>query len=310
MVHLGKKTRNRIGVIGDLMLDSYIIGESSRLSPEAPVPVLLHAETQHRPGGAANVAVNIASLGCTPDLVGVVGQDAAADALRRALRESGVRDNYVTSRKKIQTIQKTRVISAGHHIVRIDSESTVAIPKDLEDVLMSVIARHIQKWSAVVLSDYAKGLFTDRLAKEVIRLARKDHVPVIVDPKPMNARKFLNATVFTPNHREAAEVAGVESIRKAGRYIQSLLRGAVLITQGGDGMTLFEGKQERHFPALRKEVIDITGAGDTVVAALAVALSNGESLQNAASYANRAAGVVVGKFGTSAVSKLELKNVA
>lgn len=302
-----------IAVVGDLMLDRFVWGRVSRISPEAPVPVVEIERESFHLGGAANVARNLASLGATPLLLGVVGDDDPASQLRRALRERGLSDDAVLADGARRTTVKTRIIAGSQQVVRTDWESVTDLSGDVEARALDALADIIGRARAVVLSDYAKGTLTPRVIERAIELAHEHGVPILVDPKLRRYRLYQGVTLVTPNLYEAARFAGMavvtdDDIAQAAETILNELGcTAVLITRGEHGMTLFEtGRPPHHIPTFAREVFDVSGAGDTVIAAAALALAAGASLAEAAELANRAAGVVVGKLGTATVELEEL----
>ncbi|MHA1439884.1 MAG: D-glycero-beta-D-manno-heptose-7-phosphate kinase [Promethearchaeota archaeon] len=297
----------KIGVIGDLMLDQFIWGDVERISPEAPVPVVFVEKESFVPGGAGNTANNIASLGGKTFIVGLIGEDSAGQKLKKEFKKRGINTQGIFKNRKKSSIQKIRVIARGQQMIRIDKENNSYIDNQIEKKIINFIATHIKYWDAIVISDYAKGFVTKNLARAVIQLAKKYKKPVIGDTKPKHASYFKNVTILMPNHKEAVEIAGVEDFKKAGKRIQKKLKCNVLITQGADGMTLFEDKKIKHFSARAKEVFDVSGAGDTVVGAFALAQTAGADLETATAIANETAGIVVGKVGTATVSLEELK---
>lgn len=295
-------------VVGDLMLDRYWHGTASRISPEAPVPVVNVGQSEDRIGGAGNVALNIASLGAGASLVGVVGQDDAADSLKTRLSSAGIHCDFQVSESK-PTITKLRVISRHQQLLRLDfeeiflEEDCVLLPQKAEQLLPNV--------GALVLSDYAKGALTN--PQPLIKLARQQYVPVLVDPKGTDFERYRGATVLTPNLAEFEAVVGVcrneQTIVENGvELLRQLDIDALLITRSEQGMTLLrKDMQALHLPARAREVFDVTGAGDTVISVLATALAAGEELPEAVAMANIAAGIVVGKLGTAIVSMPELR---
>lgn len=301
-------------VAGDLMLDEFVWGGVSRISPEAPVPVV---EVQRRTcvaGGAANTAANVAALGGRPVLAGLVGNDSAGNTVCELLGQKDVDVAPVVRDRHRPTTTKTRVVAHGQQVVRIDQEAPGAIPPDLEDALLGRIDRVLPGVRGCVVSDYGKGVVTPRFAAELIARCRAAGVPVVVDPKGVEYRKYRGAAVVKPNQLEAGrvlnrELRDAEAVRQAGRELLDLLGAdaAVLITQGAAGMTLFErGRPPAHVPAQAREVYDVTGAGDTVAGTLALALAGGATLEAACRLASAAAAVVVGKAGTATVSLDEL----
>ncbi len=298
--------RARLLVVGDVMLDRYWFGEVARISPEAPVPVVKIDRTEERPGGAANVARNAAALGANVSLLSVVGRDEAGSTLKRLLRKDGVAAQLHTDRA-LRTTIKLRVIGRQQQLVRVDFEtapSHEALASKLKD-----FERLLGRVDGVVLSDYGKGGLTH--ITRMIRLARDAGKPVLVDPKGDDYARYRGATLITPNRSEFREVAGgwkseAELTRKAHALARELRAAALLVTRSEEGMTLYSGKRRVHVPAQAREVFDVSGAGDTVIATLGVMLAIGVDLEEAVRYANRAAGIVVGKFGTAVTTPEEL----
>ena len=304
----------KILVVGDVMLDRYWWGDVGRISPEAPVPVVRLLKTTMAAGGAANVAVNIAGLGADPILFGIVGMDDEADLIRGVLKESGVSPVYSVEVADRATTVKTRVIAHSQQVTRIDQETDANVDEAWESRLREKLRSLVSTADAIILSDYAKGLLTDRLVADVIEMAAASEKSVLVDPKGKDYAKYRGATIITPNRREAAEACNFQEnlnnmVELAGaKLINDLEIDAVLITQGEAGMTLFRRDYEsKHFPAAARKVYDVTGAGDTVIATLGTSLGAGADLESATRLANVAAGLVVEQIGTSAVSLPELQ---
>lgn len=297
----------RVVVVGDVMLDRYLFGGTSRVSPEAPVPIVHVKETEDRPGGAANVAVNLAALGVQTTLLGIVGKDDEASALEAALQRKSVECRF-TIASGWPTITKSRVQSRGQQLIRFDREG--ALPEGSRD-LTAALASLLENTNAVVLSDYGKGSLADIGA--MIATCRDIGVPVFVDPKGNDFAKYRGATLITPNQGEFDVVAGIsqtddELIAHAQSLITELDLAALLVTRSEKGMLLLEDGGEADLLSTRaREVYDVTGAGDTVIAVLAAALASGEPLKAAAQLANLAAGLVVGKIGVASVTPSELK---
>lgn len=302
-----------IVVVGDLMLDEFVWGSVSRISPEAPVPVVEVSGYSFHLGGAANVAHNLHSLGSEPRLVGILGEDDAARRLRQVLGEAGISAEGLLTDPTRPTTLKTRIIAHGQQVVRADRESTKDISRSLEKRALARVAAALDRASALVLSDYSKGTLTRELITECTHLARRRRLPVLVDPKITRFGAYQRASLVTPNIHEVERITGVPisdlpGLARAARVILGKLRcQAVLVTRGEQGMSLFEkGKPPVHIGATAREVFDVTGAGDTVIATIAFALSGGASLAESARLANRAAGIVVGKLGTAAVDSQAL----
>ena len=297
----------KIIVFGDLMLDRYMLGEVDRVSPEAPVPVVLAREEILTPGGAGNVAVNIAALGGDAFAIGLVGDDESAEKLIKDLKSKGINIEGVIITPDRPTTQKIRVIVGSQQITRIDKENAEEISSPVKKKLTDFLSRHIKNTDAVIISDYAKGIITKDLVQKIILYSKRYKKPLVCDPKPRNALFFKGVTLITPNQKEAFAIAGINKIKEAGLFIKKRTVANVLITQGAEGMTLFSGKKIKHFPAKAREVFEITGAGDTVVATIALSLASGGRLEEAVDIANHAAGIVVGKKRTATVSIRELR---
>jgi rfaE bifunctional protein kinase chain/domain len=301
-----RKSKPRVMIVGDVMLDRYWFGDVGRISPEAPVPVVKIDRTEERPGGAANVARNVVALGAEAVLLSVVGADEAGASLRRLLKKDGVSAQLQTD-DQVQTTIKLRVIGRQQQLVRIDFETTPgheALASKMRD-----FRRLISGVDAVILSDYGKGGLEH--ITSMIRLAKSAGKPVLVDPKGDDYSRYRFATLITPNRSEFREVAGgwkneAELTRKARALMRKLKVAALLVTRSEEGMTLYRDKSRLHVAAQAREVYDVSGAGDTVIATLAFALARRETLEDAVKLANRAAGIVVGKFGTAVVHPHEL----
>lgn len=303
----------RVLVIGDVMLDEYIWGEVQRISPEAPVPVVEIRRRTFVPGGTANAAANVVSLGGRAWLGGVVGRDHQAATLCETLKQCGIDADGLVSDDTRPTTTKTRIVAHGQQVVRVDTEVRAPLRSELEEAILRWVAHRLTDADACILSDYAKGVVSARVAEECIRMARQGGKPIVVDPKGAQYAKYRGATLITPNVREAEQalhcaIDGDADMENVGQRLVALLAGtAVLITRGSQGMTLFrEGSRPVHIPAAARTVFDVTGAGDTVVGMLAMALAAGASLEQAAHLANRAAGHVVSKVGTATVTIQEL----
>jgi len=297
----------KIGVIGDLMLDQFIWGDAERISPEAPVPVVFVEKESFAPGGAGNVANNIAALGGKTFIVGLIGEDLAGQRLEKEFKKRKINAEGILKNRQKPTIQKIRIIARGQHIVRVDKENHNKLNEKEKNRIINFISCHIQDWDGLVISNYAKGFIAEDLAKKIINLARKYNKFIIVDTKPKQASYFKNISLITPNLKEAKEISRKEDLKKAGKKIQEKLKCNVLITRGAKGMTLFEGEKIKNFPAKAKEVFDVSGAGDTVAGVLSLSLAAGANLENSTEIANQAAGIVVGKAGTAVISAKELK---
>lgn len=300
-------------VVGDLILDHYVMGKVSRISPEAPVPVV-HVESESlRLGGAANVFNNILALGGKADLCGVIGADESGRLLMKELgtRRSG-RGGVVIDHDR-PTTRKSRVIAHNQQIVRYDVEGRHELKPALQRRIVQYVESRLRELSCVVVSDYAKGVVSASLMSDITRLAALRKVPVIVDPKVEHFGYYKGVTVMTPNHLEATQASGLhgdddQTINEAGAMIRQRLGcQSVLITRGEKGMSLYEGDGlSWHLPTQARQVYDVTGAGDTVIGTLALALSTGASIRHGAILANHAAGIVVGMVGTATVSPKQL----
>ncbi len=299
-------------VVGDLILDKYVWGAAERISPEAPIPVVKVASEEFRLGGAGNVVNNLLALGCEVRVASVVGTDSSGDELKQRLIEQGVSTAGVQSAPERTTTCKTRILANNQQMVRLDQEICTAIDPAQEDLLLDFIRKVLPAVDVVLLSDYLKGVLTDRLLAEIIHLSRQASCPVLVDPKGDNFSRYKGASLLTPNQKEAEAAAGIkihspESLLAAGSYLHHELDlESLLITRSREGMTLFTGGQPEHLVADARDVYDVSGAGDTVLALCAVGLAGGLSMSAAAELANLAAGIVVGKVGTATVSSAEL----
>jgi rfaE bifunctional protein kinase chain/domain len=308
----------RILVIGDVILDQFIWGTVSRISPEAPVPVVNVTREELLLGGSANVLHNIVSLGGRCSLCGIIGDDAMGDELLALMNEVDAPVDGLIKGERPTTL-KTRVVAQGQQVVRYDREKAGAPRRSTLNKMLDYLTAHLADFDAVIVSDYAKGVVNEQLMTRLHQLLNElrgssgRSVPLIVDPKPENLHRFIGATVITPNNFEAARISGIQIVDErtllaAARQIQEEIScEAVLITRGEAGMALLEGRQELvTIPTMAQEVYDVTGAGDTVAATLALGLAAGCSMTDAAVLANHAAGIVVGKVGTASVSREEL----
>ena len=302
----------RVLVAGDVMLDRYWHGWATRVSPEAPVPVVKVGNEEERPGGAGNVALNIAALGSAASLVGIIGQDDNGAALKSRLNAAGVYCDFLELADK-PTITKLRVISQHQQLIRLDFEQEYEQP-DITSSIQERVRNLLQEAQVLVLSDYGKGALTD--VETLIALGQKQNIPILVDPKGTDFHKYSGATLITPNLGEFEAVVGPcpnedTLVTKGQQILKQLNLQALLITRGEHGMTLPRpDAAELHLPARAQEVFDVTGAGDTVVSVLAAALAAGDSLAESTALANLAAGLVVGKLGTAAISAPELRRAS
>lgn len=296
----------RVLVVGDVMLDRYWFGAVDRISPEAPVPVVRVTSEQDRLGGAANVALNVTTLGARATLLSMVGSDDAARSLRRLLAERGV-DIVLGEDPQLQTIVKLRVIGRSQQLLRVDFEREPA--HEVLAQMLSDFEQALPHHDVVLFSDYGKGGLAH--IPRMIELARQAGKPVLVDPKGSDYARYAGATLITPNRAELAQVVGAwpdeaTLVQRAESLRATLGLQAVLLTRSEEGMTLFDAAGHWHEPAQAREVYDVTGAGDTVIATVGAMLAAGLSMRDAMTLANRAGGIVVGKFGTAHVSHEEL----
>jgi len=306
----------RVLVIGDVMLDHFVIGRVDRISPEAPVPVVRFDREEYRLGGAANVAHNIRAIGADAAVVGLVGGDEPAARLRADLRAAGIDDRGLIASADRPTTRKVRVVTTrNQQVARIDYERDGAPPETAQAQLGACIADGAARSNALVLSDYRKGVVSPDTIQAAVATARSARVPLLVDPKIPHAERYRGATLITPNHHEAElmtglQIRGVDEAQLAGRQIHERCGASVLITLGEQGMWLLDASTrapiEEALPATAREVSDVTGAGDTVIALLALSLAAGGSLADAARLANIAAGLVVARFGPAVVTLDEL----
>ncbi len=302
----------KILVVGDLMLDEYLWGAVSRISPEAPVPIVEVGSESLRPGGAANVASNIASLGGEATLIGVLGRDISGRRLLELIRDSGLDTSSILEVENRQTTVKSRVIAHSQQVVRVDREDTASLDRDTRRRLLEEYNDKIGTVDAVVLEDYDKGVFGAGLSPELVRIARKHGRFSSADPKREHFFSYRGVDLFKPNQREAEAALGlrIRSVTDLEQCLGELRRrldgSAVLMTRGAEGMVLLDDEGFWSVPALLKEIYDPSGAGDTVVSAVTLAVTAGASLREAALIANRAASIEVSKFGTAVVSGREL----
>ena len=300
-------------VIGDLMLDRYLIGEVERISPEAPVPVVLLKQQDERAGGAANVAANLAKLGIPTRLAGYIGNDADGQLLIDLVQSIGINTQAIVHSATHPTITKTRIIGGHQQMMRLDQESRADYSNTDKAELKRLVQTELSARPAiVVLSDYAKGVTETAFTGYVIQEARRLGIPVLVDPKGRDFSKYHGATALTPNKRETAEACSVnyhdnEALLLAAQKLRaSLALEFLAVTRGEEGISLFEPEQVKHIPATAKQVFDVSGAGDTVIATLAAGMIHGLAHTEALHLANIAAGVVVGKVGTVPITQEEL----
>ena len=311
---IGAMLDRKIVVLGDVMLDEFVWGDVTRISPEAPVPVVdIRRESVHL-GGAANVLANVVALGAKACVVGVVGNDSAGERLRSGLKEASAlqTDDYLVVDEGRPSTTKTRIIAHSQLVVRADREQRTPVNGKVEAQILSSVKLALQDADAFVVSDYDKGVVTPRILGQILQVAY-ERVPVLIDPKIRNFSHYQPASLITPNHHEALRLTNTEEdsddgLHRAAQIIQERLRcDAVLITRGDRGIMLLERDHDPVFVGTAaREVYDVTGAGDTVIATLAAALAAGATMLEAANLANHAAGIVVGKVGTATASAEEL----
>lgn len=300
----------RILVVGDVMLDRYFWGSVTRISPEAPVPVVNLDRVTNTLGGAANVAANIAGLGATAYLVGIVGEDAEASIVSEMLEEQNISADFLIRSAERQTTVKTRVMAHNQQIVRVDQETKSDLSAEESEQLWKSVILIFEEVEIVIVSDYAKGTATKDFLSRLITTAAGAGKSVFADPKGKNYKKYSGATMLTPNQSELAEACGLSDFNQAtinsagNELLEELDLKHLLVTQGEKGMTLFEKRRKPlHLPVEPRNVYDVTGAGDTVIACLAVAMAGGAEFETAAKFANQAAGLVVEKLGTTAINQ-------
>ena len=314
-----KSLSGRVLVIGDVGLDEYLLGEVSRISPEAPVPVLDVKSQEHRMGLAANVAQNVSSLGGEAILLSVIGKDSAGVELKNLLNKSHVSPKHLIEDLGRPTTRKSRLLSENHHIARVDFERRQFLSSSVESQLVEAAAQLIPSSDVVVIEDYAKGVLSESATQKIIQLARRAHKKTLVDPAPKTpVESYYGADIVTPNRYEAFDLAGWEGdelrdgpeiwLRVGSLLIDRLQCESLVMTRGKEGMSLFsQGEKEVvHLPTYAKEVYDVTGAGDTVIAALSLGVASGMGLEPSCVLANFAAGVVVGQVGCVPCSRREL----
>lgn len=311
----------RLIVVGDIGLDEYVLGDVRRISPEAPVPVLEVQQQDSRLGLAANVAQNVASLGGVAHLVAVVGHDGAADELKRKLSASGVSPDHLVTDPNRPTTRKLRVMSGPHHIVRVDYEKKQYLSSEIEDQLVGRVASLLTDADGLIIEDYAKGVLSEAALQAIIKESHAKGKKVFVDPNRSTPAKFYNgADVITPNRDEAVELSGLDYddlrisanfILEVGQALRERVQAEnIVITRGKEGMSLIGATEAVHMPTFARQVFDVTGAGDTVIAALALAYVSGFTLPEACVLGNVAAGVVVGKVGCVPCTRRELLEYA
>lgn len=306
---IGGFGKSKILILGDIMLDEYLFGTVSRISPEAPVPVVDVNSDKFLLGGAANVASNIRQLGDEPILLGLVGEDEASIKLSQLLKSKNISSSYLINDKSRQTTIKTRVIANNQQVVRADRENTHEMDKETERKVLARFNEIVDDLSAIIISDYGKGVITLSLLENIIEVCTKKDKFVAVDPKETHFHNYKKVSVITPNHHEASFAYGKrirnesDLIEVGNGLLEKLQVKSILITRGADGMSLFRANEEpKHIPTFARQVYDVTGAGDTVIATFVSAVSSGADLLEAAVVANAGAGITVREVGTASVT--------
>ena len=312
-------SNKNIVVIGDVMLDHFVKGSVSRISPEAPVPVVNVESESFVAGGAGNVAVNLAVLGAKPVIISVIGHDSKGNVLKHFLETQGVDTSKMVTDENRPTTQKVRIIAERQQVVRVDRESKEKVAPATAKICMQHFKQALKTAKGVVMSDYGKGMLSDDNIQEIIDMCRAKNIPVCVDPKIDNFLKYKHITCMTPNTKEAWEGMALPpkkdeaAILDLGKKILKTLDAqSILITRSAEGMSLFEKGKKTEVTTIKataKEVFDVTGAGDTVISVLTLALACNATLKNASYIANQAAGIVVAKLGTATVTRVEIKEV-
>ncbi|MFH1061527.1 MAG: D-glycero-beta-D-manno-heptose-7-phosphate kinase [Candidatus Omnitrophota bacterium] len=304
--------KSNILVIGDLILDKFIWGDVSRISPEAPVPVVHVNNESSMPGGAANVSCSINALNGKTSILGVIGNDRDGRMLKKQLKRFADIKGLITDRER-PTILKTRIVARHQQLVRVDREQIGEFSKKTTDKIISYIKNNVDSFDAIIIEDYGKGVISPNLIKAVVSIAKKKNIIVTVDPKEDHFSYYKGVTCLTPNQNEAEKAIGIKIVDEASlfaagkKFLRKLNCAAVLITRGENGMCLFEkGKKPVQIPTRAQEVFDVSGAGDTVIGAFTLALATGATMQEAAHISNYAAGVVVGKVGVGTCTQKEL----
>ena len=311
---IDKFSTRRITVVGDVMLDRFLIGRVSRMSPEAPVPVVVFDHDEFRLGGAANVANNLRELGSAVDLIGVIGHDESGAQLKSELAAKGIHSTGLITDLERRTTTKMRVVTnRNQQVSRIDFESDHEVGTAIEEALASQIDLRARSAQVILVSDYQKGVVTRRSMAHLLSFAQASGLPVIVDPKVPHIDYYAGAALVTPNHVEAesatnSRISTHDDARRAAMALRQRIGvESILITRGEHGMWLDHAGADGYLPATAREVADVTGAGDTVIATLALAIAAGATMPEAARLANEAAGIVVGRFGAATVTPAELK---
>ncbi len=301
----------KILVVGDIMLDRFIFGNVHRISPEAPVPVVHSVEEKYCLGGCGNVLRNLANLGADASVVSVIGEDQAGEKIKQDLKTKGISNRYIVTSKSNRTTEKMRIVAEGQQLVRVDRDSRKLTKQSINQILMKV-SKNIKEVDGIIISDYNKGVCTEAVIREIITRAKKHKIPTYVDPKGKNWDKYYGASVITPNLKEAEEAIGRslvydEEVEDAGMELcKKLSLSACLITRGPKGMSYVNEEFKLHVVSEAKEIYDVSGAGDTVIASFASSMVAGFDPEAATRFANKAAGIVVGHIGTTAIKVSEL----
>src|SRR5688572_7537716 len=302
----------RILVLGDMMLDEFIWGKARRISPEAPVPIVEVSRESYHLGGAGNVAANLSALGASPVPVGLVGEDYASSRLSKLFGDHGIEPSGLVSEAGRPTTVKTRIVAHNQQIVRADRENKTPLSEERNNALLAAFVKWLPSCAAVIISDYDKGVVNRQLLTRALPVAQSAGIPVLLDPKVYQADYYRPITLITPNQREAELITGISiddarQLEVAGRQLLERFQCPyALITRGEEGMSLFSREGSHHLPTFAREVFDVSGAGDTVIGTLALAIAAGATMEEAAILANHAAGLVVGKIGTATISRTEL----
>jgi D-glycero-beta-D-manno-heptose-7-phosphate kinase len=303
----------KILVIGDIMLDKYLEGDVTKISPEAPVQVVNINNQKNILGGAGNVCSNLAQIGAKTYLAGIIGKDNPGKIILTQLKKKKIDHSLIIEDKDRETTLKTRIIGRHQQLIRLDHEITERVSKNLASKLINKILSKIKNFDAIIISDYAKGIITEDMMKKIVSHTNKNKIPILLDPKPLNSSLYKGILLIKPNQKEASEMSGInikneKDIIKAGAIMVKKFNSNVMLTCGDKGMYIFEkGKKYHWLPTEAKDVFDVTGAGDTVAAFAILSLASNSSLEEAAFISNKAAGIVVGKMGTSTVKMEELK---
>ncbi|HOQ80847.1 MAG TPA: D-glycero-beta-D-manno-heptose-7-phosphate kinase [Candidatus Cloacimonadota bacterium] len=309
-----KFAKQKIAVIGDLMLDHYLWGTVDRISPEAPVPVVDIKREEYRLGGAANVISNITSLNAIADAYGICGQDKYAEILENLLDEIGVNKKFIIADHSRPTTLKSRIMAGHQQVTRCDFEKRHYLSEEVENKLLEKLEENVNSYSAIILEDYNKGLLSERIITETIKLAQKHNIPVTVDPKFINFFNYKEVDVFKPNLNELQKNLGIEihsedQLRNAAKEIfQRINPKYLVVTRGEKGLIIFNRKMEEYIiPTFAREVFDVSGAGDTMISVLTICLACNCDIKEAAIIANHASGAVCGKIGISPVTQKDIE---